>query len=121
VAANKQSFFESINKDTVFDESFFKKVYGYSVCDDLFLGVVASKLISIGRSEIVQAYNNWYAAWKTEDDRQMKKVAEWYHKECDKEFERWQKEQQEKAVSEWQQKTIALLTLKKKLLQSIES
>jgi len=101
VAVNKQSFFESINLDTVFDDNFFKKVYGYSACDNLFLGEVATKLIDLGMPNIVDAYNKWYAAWKAEDDLQMKKVAEWYHKECDKQYERLMRVQNEKAVKEW--------------------
>jgi len=97
--ADKQTFFESINKDTLFDDEFFKKVYGYSVCNDLFLGVVASKLISIGKSKEVSAYNGWYTAWKTNYDLKTKKVAEWYHKECDKQYERLMKIKKEKVIN----------------------
>jgi len=98
---DKQSFYQSINETVSFDNDFFKKVYGYSVCDDSFLTAVATKLINIGRKDIVQAYNDWFTKWKAEDDKAMKNVAIWYHKECDKEFERFQKEQQGKAVEEW--------------------
>ncbi|MFV0343440.1 MAG: hypothetical protein ACK5JH_11240 [Anaerocolumna sp.] len=91
---DKQSFYQSINETTTFDNDFFKKVYGYSVCDDSFLPAVAAKLISIGRKDIVQAYNDWFSNWKAEDDKAMKSVANWYAKESDKEFERLQKEQQ---------------------------
>lgn len=103
MAVNKQSFYESINKDTVLDEVFFKKVLGYSMYDKPFLEAVATKLTGIGRKDVVQAYNQWYTAWKANDDQEMKKVAEWYHKEVDREFEKWQKKEREKAVTEWKE------------------
>ena len=120
MAVNKQSFFEGINQGTVFDEAFFKKVLGYSLHDKPFLEVVAAKLTSIGRGDAVQAYNVWYAAWKTNDDVEMKKVAEWFHKECDREFEKRRKEH-EKVMDDWERKKIQLLTRKKQLLNSLKS
>lgn len=118
---DKQSFYQGINETTVFDDDFHKKVYGYSVCDESFLTVVVAKLTSIGRKDIIQAYNEWFTKWKAEDDKAMKSVAKWYLKECDKKFEEFQKEQQEKAVEDWKQKKIALLLEKKNLLLSTEN
>jgi hypothetical protein len=103
VVVNKQSFYESIDRNTVFDEAFFKKVLGYGMYDKPFLEIVAAKLIEIGMPDMVEAYNEWYAAWKAEDDQQMKKVTEWYHKECDRVFEKRQKEQHRKAVEKWKE------------------
>lgn len=51
---DKQSFYQGINETTTYDSDFFKKVYGYSVCDELFFPAIATKLISIGRKDIVQ-------------------------------------------------------------------
>ncbi len=98
---SKLSFYEGINETTVFDDDFHKKVYGYSICDELFLPAVAAKLTGIGRKDVIQAYNEWFARWKAEDDKAMKSVAKWYIKECDKKFEKLQKEQQGEAVKEW--------------------
>jgi len=97
VAVNKQSFYDGISQDTVFDEAFFKKVLGYSMYDKPFLEAVAVKLTGIGRKDVADRYNAWYAAWKANDDAEMKKVAEWYRKELDKDF----KERQKKAVEDW--------------------
>jgi hypothetical protein len=113
---DKQSFYQGINENTEYNEDFFKKVYGYSICDDLFLTAVATKLIGLGRKDVVQAYNEWFARWKAEDDKVMKKVAGWYVKEVNRKFEEFKKEQQGKAVEEWKQKKIALLKEKKNLL-----
>jgi membrane protein required for beta-lactamase induction len=121
VVINKQSFYESINQDTLFNEDFFKKVLGYSMYDVPFLDAVIVRLTEIGRNDVVQAYSSWYDAWKAEDDNQMKKVAEWFHKEVDKQFEKQQKKQREKAVEDWKEKRIALLQEKKRLLQLTES
>ena len=100
MAINKQSFYENINQETVFNEDFFKKVLGYSMYDVPFLDAVVVRLTEIGRNDVVEHYNAWYAAWKANDDQQVKKVSEWFHKECDKQFDRMQKKH-EKAVKEW--------------------
>jgi membrane protein required for beta-lactamase induction len=121
VAINKQSFYEGINQETIFNEDFFKKVLGYSMYDVPFLDAVAIRLTKIGRNNVSEQYNAWYAAWKAEDDQQMKKVAEWFHKECDRDFENRQKEQQKKVVEDWKEKRVALLLEKKRLLQSTEN
>ncbi|WP_313132807.1 hypothetical protein [Anaerocolumna sp.] len=100
---DKQSFYQEINEITVFNEEFFKKVYAYSVCDELFIPAVVAKLIGIGRKDVIEDYNKWLAKWKAEDDKVIKKVARWYIKECDREFEKFQKEQQGKAVEKWKE------------------
>lgn len=107
---DKLSFYQGINETTVFDDEFHKKVYGYSICDELFLPAVATKLTGIGRKDIIQAYNEWFARWKAEDDKAMKSVAKWYLKECDKKFEEFKKEQQGKAVEEWKESLRSLTT-----------
>lgn len=109
---DKQSFYQGINQNTEYNEDFFKKVYGYSICDDLFLTAVATKLIGLGRKDVVQAYNEWFARWKAEDDKAMKNVAKWYIKECDKKFKEFQKKQQGKAVEDWKENRKADLLQK---------
>ena len=110
--SSKLSFYQGINETTIFDDEFHKKAYGYSVCDESFLPAVAAKLTGIGRTDIIQAYNEWFARWKAEDDKVMKSVAKWYIKECDKKFEEFQKEQQKKAVEEWKENRKADLLQK---------
>ncbi|MDU6265819.1 MAG: hypothetical protein E6600_15090 [Anaerocolumna aminovalerica] len=117
---DKQSFYLEINEITVFNEEFFKKVYAYSVCDDLFLTAIAVRLTSIGRKDVIQAYNEWFTKWKSEDDKVMIKVAEWHRKECDKKWEKKEK-QQRKVMDNWEQRKIQLLTRKKQLLNLLKS
>jgi hypothetical protein len=96
--ASKQLFYESISKDTVYDEEFYKRVYGYSVCDDLFITAVSTKLCSIGRKDAIQGYNEWFARWQEEYNQMMKGVAEKYREECERQYLRMQKEKQEKVI-----------------------
>ncbi|WOO35029.1 hypothetical protein R2R35_14610 [Anaerocolumna sp. AGMB13020] len=107
---DKLSFYQGISEVTLFDDDFHKKVYGYAYTDNDFLPAVAAKLTGIGRKDIIQAYNEWFARWKAEDDKEMKSVAKWYIKECDKKFEEFQKEHQGKAVEEWKESLRSLTT-----------
>jgi hypothetical protein len=113
---DKQLFLNNININTTFDDSFFKKIYGYSVCDNQFLGVIAAKLLDMGRKDIVQAYNIWFAGWKKENDKVLKTVAGWYHKELEKQYGIWDKAEKEEGMKECRQKQIELLQKKKLLL-----
>ena len=100
---NKSKFYESINENTDFNEDFLKKVYGYSVGDSTFLIEVSKKLWSIGKKEIIIAYNEWFGNWKKKQDEVMKDVAAWYQKECERNFEKLRNERKERAVSECKQ------------------
>mgnify|MGYP000907703619 CR=1 FL=1 len=103
MAVNKRSFYESINHDSVFNEEFFKKILGYSMYDKSFLEAVNTKLSKIGRIDVISRYNTWYTKWKGEDNLQMKKVSEWYQKECDRKFEKWKKEQHKEEAEKWKE------------------
>lgn len=97
---DKQSFYQGINETTIFNDEFFKKVYGYSVYDNAFLDLASSKLISIGKNYAVQAYNEWFDRWQNEDNQILRGVARWYQKKLDNEWEQKQKKQS-KAVNDW--------------------
>lgn len=85
---NKVEFYQSIDQNTAFDECFFKKVYGYSVCDDTFITSVQQKLMELNLSDIIQQYNEWFAAWKSKYDTEMEKVAESYSGRLKEEYDR---------------------------------
>ena len=97
---SQHELFESITKDTVFDESIYKRIYGYSVTEPEFLSKVAGKLMDLGRKDAIQGYNEWYKQWKAEHDAMMKRVAEWYSEWSDSE-RRQKQRQQGKAVRSW--------------------
>ena len=72
----------------VADEDFFKKVYGYSYCDSGFLGMVAGKLVKVGRKDIIEKYNQWLARYQEQRDKELKEAAHWYVKQVDDWYER---------------------------------
>jgi hypothetical protein len=124
---DKQSFYKCIDKDTVFNNEFYKKVYGYSICDKNFLGLVAKRLTEIDKKDKIKEYNEWYTSWYQvymygdENHSGMVEVSKWYKKECDKQFESLSKNVrpmiEKNGVSEnWEQKKLELLLKKKKLL-----
>ena len=84
---NKESFIKNINSEIEFNEVFFKKIYGYSIYDPVYLTRVASELIRIDRKDIIALYNQWYQEYKIQDDSLMKEVSQWYQKECDKKYQ----------------------------------
>ncbi|WP_455717646.1 hypothetical protein [Anaerosporobacter sp.] len=86
---DKEIFIQSINNETVFNNAFFKKVFGYSMYDPSFLTRVASALTHIGGKDIIALYNQWYQEYKVQDDKMMKDTSQWYQKECDKQYQNY--------------------------------
>ena len=82
----------------VADEDFFKKVYGYSYCDSGFLSKAAGKLLAVGRKDIIEKYNQWFARYQEQRNKELKEVAHWYARQIDDWYEgevkKWNKEQQ---------------------------
>ena len=95
---NKNELLLSIHHDLIADESFYKRVYGYSVTDSAFPAMVANKLIESGRKEVVQGYNEWLQQYLKEDRESKKEAAEWLQQEIDRDYDRRVKER------EWEQK-----------------
>lgn len=91
---NKNELLLSINHNLIADESFYKRVYGYSVTDSAFPAMIASKLIESGRKEVVQGYNEWLQQYLKEDRESKKEAAEWLQKEIDREYERRAKQKE---------------------------
>lgn len=85
---SKEKFLQSITAAMVADEEFFKKVYGYSYCDKDFLNVVARKLVKVGRKDIIEKYNQWFARYQEQRDKELKEVAHWYARQIDDWYER---------------------------------
>ena len=83
---DKDLFLASINAQGIFDVEFYKKVCGYSMYDTEYLQQIASKLVLINRKDIIQTYNQWYSSWQQEQNTELKRVAAWYVKECEKKY-----------------------------------
>ena len=117
---NKQMFFNSIADTKQFDEEFFKRVYGYAVCDRIFIHQVAAELRRIGRSDVVSAYNEWYQEYLRQDRVEMLKVSKWYLEQCNRQYEKMVKDTK-KVKDDWEKRKIQLLTRKKQLLNLLKS
>ncbi|GAA4653961.1 hypothetical protein GCM10023142_10990 [Anaerocolumna aminovalerica] len=126
---DKQSFLLSINQDTVFDNEFYKKVYGYSVLDKEFIKIVASILYKLDKQDVAKKYNSWLRNYNEEQSQIMKSVSNWYSKECEKKYGIIKKEQvcnenvveiprrkEVRSSEEWKRKRKELLLQKKKLI-----
>ena len=85
---SKEEFFNSIAANTVADEDFFKKIYCYSYSDKSFIGQVARKLVSLGRKEVIEKYNQWIARYQEQENAILKEVSSWYVKQVDDWYER---------------------------------
>ena len=85
---NKQLFFDSISNNNVFDETFFKKVYGYSICDSAFIHKVSDRLKQLGRTDAILSYNKWYQEYLSKENDSMRSVSEWYIKRCEEWYQR---------------------------------
>jgi hypothetical protein len=114
---DKESFLKEIGGSTEYNEQFYKKVYGYSICDKSLLPAVASKLIGMGRKDVIEAYNEWFLKWQAENNRIMKNVAFLYHKEQQRLYRDLFKEEPERKVNAKCTKEELLLQKKKLLLQ----
>jgi len=113
---DKQSFFDGISESIDFDESFYKKIYGYSFYDKDFLYKIAKRLVALNRKDIIEEYNSWLMQWQEKYQTKMKAVSKWYANECSKKYKESNANQVE-AVSEiWNQKQVQLLLEKKRIL-----
>lgn len=92
---SREELLNSMSTDTIFDESFFQKIYGYSITDSNFLVEVVHKLFEIDRTEVAKDYNIWLTDWKAKDDIMRKEVSKWYHKELECRYENWKKKTDE--------------------------
>ncbi|MEY8331446.1 hypothetical protein AALB81_19380 [Lachnospiraceae bacterium 48-33] len=122
---NKQEFFNSVTRDTIADETFCKRVYGYSLYDRPFLSQITSKLIECKNIKAMKAYNEWLKIYLEEERQQAKEVAEWYRKflneKSEKEEREWKKNQTQigKSYSDSLMKRIENLQKKKNILEQM--
>lgn len=77
---NKEEFYNSITPDTIADETFCKRVYGYSLYDKAFLARITEKLQKQGNIKAMRAYNEWLKVYLEKERQERKDIAEWYAK-----------------------------------------
>lgn len=97
---NKETFLASIKPDMVLTKGFIKKIYGYGVTDVSFPNRVIAALETAGCSKARQYYESWVSEYEAAQDAELREVAHWYIAECEREWERKQKEGEEKRKGE---------------------
>lgn len=99
-------------------KEFFKRIYAFELSYPGFSEQAIAALEDAGCGRARQYYNDWVVEYKTMHDAELKEVSKWYRQECEREYQRRQKEGEEKRRQEIQSLTKDELTeLCQKLLQ----
>lgn len=88
---SEEELLASIRPDMKLTKSLLKRIYGYSVTNPSFSDKAISALEAVGCSKARAYYEDWVAEYQAARNKEMKEVARWYRKECEKEFERMKK------------------------------
>ena len=88
--ASREELLQSIRSGMKLDKAFFMKVYGYEISFPGFSDEAIKALSDAGCSRAREYYNKAVSEYEQKHDEEMKEVAAWYRKECEKQ---WQKKQ----------------------------
>ena len=88
--ASREELLQSIRPGMKLDKAFFMKVYGYEISFPGFSDEAIKALSDAGCSRAREYYNKAVSEYEQKHDEEMKEVAAWYRKECEKQ---WQKKQ----------------------------
>ena len=87
ILPSKEELLASINPDMCLTKGFLKRIYGYSITDPEFADKALSALQAAGCTNARRYYDSWVAEYEEVYDANLKSVAEWYSKECEKAWE----------------------------------
>lgn len=110
---SKEELLASIRPDMRLTKSFIKKIYGYGVTDASFPDKAIAALEAAGCSKARQYYESWVNEYEAAYNAELKEAAHWYAAECEKEWNKKQKEGEEKRQI---QDEAELLQRKRRLL-----
>lgn len=88
---SEEELLASIRPDMKLNKSLFKRIYGYGITNPSFPDKAISALESAGCSKARTYYENWVAEYQAAHDKELKEVARWYKRECEREFEKLKK------------------------------
>ena len=88
--ASREELLQSIRPGMKLDKAFFMKVYGYEISFPGFSDEAIKALSDAGCSRAREYYNKAVSEYEQKHDEEMKEVAAWYRKECERQ---WQKKQ----------------------------
>ena len=87
---SREELLQSIQPGMKLDKAFFMIVYGYEISFPGFSDEAIKALNDAGCSRAREYYNKAVSEYEQKHDEEMKEVAAWYRKECEKQ---WQKKQ----------------------------
>lgn len=96
ILPSKEGLLASIKPDMRLTKDFFKKAYGYSVTDTSFRNRAIVALENAGCSKARRYFEEWVSEYETSHNAEMKRVAIWFRKECEKEWQGRQREGEER-------------------------
>lgn len=93
--ASREELLQSIKPKMKLNKVFFLRIYGYEISFPGFSDEAIKALNNAGCSRARDYYNKIVSEYEKRYDEEMKKVAAWYRKECEKEWQARQKKRGE--------------------------
>ena len=102
MAMSRQQLLDSIHSGMTLTKSFFKSVYAKEITWPGFSEEAIEALEAAGCSKARGYYNNVVSEYEKKHDEEMKEVAAWYRKECEREWQKRLKVGEEKRTQKKQ-------------------
>lgn len=109
---NRESLLALIQPNLRLTKEFLKRIYAFNMDYPGFSEEAITALEKIGCVRAREHYTAWVQEYESKRDAELKEVAHWYRLECEREWEKRQKEGEEKRKRE----KMELLLKRKKLL-----
>lgn len=85
--ASREELLQSIQPCVKLDSKFFLKIYGYEISYPGFADIAIRALNDAGCSRAREYYDKAVSEYEKRHDEELKDVAHWYRKECDKQWQ----------------------------------
>lgn len=93
---SKEELLNNIRPDMKLTKDFFKRIYGFEISYPGFANQAIAALEAAGCSKARQYYTDWVNEYQTARDAELKEVAHRYRFQCEREWEKRQKEGEER-------------------------
>lgn len=110
---NRESLIALIQPDIHITKEFLKRIYAFEISYPGFSEEAVAALEGIGCVRAREHYISWVKEYESRRDAELKEVAHWYRLECEKQWEKRQKEGEERRII---QAEAELLKRKRQLL-----
>ena len=114
---NKESLLALVKPDMHLTKGFLKRIYSFNMYHPGFSEEAIAALEAVGCVRAREHYTAWVRGYESKRDAELKEVAHWYRLECEKQWEKRQKEGEERRKREEKE----LLLKRKRLLLTQKS